>query len=137
MIVSHLQIQAARVLGLDSDNLPDPRVPLTELGFDSLMAVEWSNQIGAAAGITIPVTLLFDYPTIDAIGGFVLNKVLNLGEDPVDVAETQESEAAESNIESLFDSIEQMSDNQVDALIASQPNDDSTPESGTSEGGNG
>ena len=39
------------------------------------MAVEWANQLGAAAGVSIPVTTLFDYPTIDALADFVLREV--------------------------------------------------------------
>ena len=48
------------------------------MGFDSLMAVELANQMGSSSGISLPVTLLFDYPNIEAMAGYILRDVLKL-----------------------------------------------------------
>jgi myxalamid-type polyketide synthase MxaE and MxaD len=42
-----------------------------ELGMDSLMAVEFRNRLEAELGVRLPATLIFDYPSLDALADFV------------------------------------------------------------------
>jgi acyl carrier protein len=78
ILARHLRDVVARVFGLDP-SVVEPARPLREIGLDSLLAVELRNAIGHAVARSLPATLLFDYPTVDALTDHVLQDVLQVG----------------------------------------------------------
>ena len=58
---------AARVLDVDDTERIEVGQPLSDMGLDSLMAVELRNHLGVAMGTELPATLLFEHPTVNAL----------------------------------------------------------------------
>ncbi|HEX5406399.1 MAG TPA: SDR family NAD(P)-dependent oxidoreductase, partial [Pseudonocardiaceae bacterium] len=72
--------EAAAVLGHGDPNSVQPNAAFKEQGFDSMTAVELRNRLMAAAGVRLPTTAVFDYPTPTALARFVLSELTGVDE---------------------------------------------------------
>lgn len=114
MLIRFMLEQARLLQGADALEALDPRTPLDELGLDSMMAVKLASRLGSAAGVSLSVTLLFNYPTIDEIADYFLREVIVLeqGDKAGDHRFSRKGNRSDA-VESVLDAIEQLSDQEV------------------------
>jgi acyl transferase domain-containing protein/NADPH:quinone reductase-like Zn-dependent oxidoreductase/acyl carrier protein len=74
--------QAAAVLGNGDASAIRPDKPFTDIGFDSLTAMEFRNRIKTATDVPLPATVVFDYPTPAAVVGYLLAQTEAPDTDP-------------------------------------------------------
>jgi len=117
LLMAHVREQAVKVLGLEPSSSIELQQPLNELGLDSLMAVELRNALSKSVEQSLPGTLLFDYPTIDGLVGYLAKDVLGW-ESSAKPAEATHKPNDEGN--GVLAEIKRLSEDEVEASIAEE-----------------
>jgi hypothetical protein len=103
-----------QVLKRPADDPPGRSERFQDIGFDSLMAVQLRNQLTRGLGLdkALPATLMFDYPTIDALA----SRLMEFCEvEPQPLAAPNADTSAASKVSA--EAVEAMSDAEVEALL--------------------
>jgi acyl carrier protein len=133
LLLTFVENETRQVLGLSAEDVVDERAALSDMGLDSLMAVELKNRLSRQLTLSrpLPATLVFDYPTTAAITEFLLTGLL-LADETVEVEEgagengrssqstsaEQSSSSSSDNIDETIDDLAALSDDEVDRLFA-------------------
>ena len=76
ILIDFVRAQAVAVLGLQPGDRMTLDAGLFDLGMDSLMSVELRKRLERGTGRKLPSTLTFNYPSINALAGFLLRELL-------------------------------------------------------------
>jgi acyl transferase domain-containing protein len=90
-----VRAEVASVLDRESLDAEDDDKTFRDLGLESLGAVELRNRLRAATGVSLPATVVFDYPKPAALAGLLCDEALESKgkrEGPVPIAEVASSE---------------------------------------------
>ena len=77
-LTQHVKEQLARVLGMAIADVPDWQRGFTDLGLDSLLAMEFRNRLQASLSCHLPATLTFKYPRLEPLAAYLAEEVLRL-----------------------------------------------------------
>ncbi len=126
LLANYVATLVAGILKMKSPDLIKPRQRLFDAGLDSLMAIELRNSLATGLGRTLRSTLIFDYPTIDALVDYLMEELKF--EDPTvktahpkppgeaSSASLQET-PADLDLDALLSNIDRMSDGDVRKMI--------------------
>jgi aryl carrier-like protein len=96
-LLHHLQFWAARIMGCEDPRQVNVDKPLIEQGVDSLMIVEMRNRFNKGVNITLPMTVLFNYPTLKKVAEYMLTDLLTFPDEPAS-AGRENSDTATADI---------------------------------------
>lgn len=132
----YISEQVAGVLRVPVERI-DLDQPLTTLGLDSLMAIELKNRIEQALQVRIPIVTFLQGPSIAQFSTQLLEQLPSVTpEEATSAPVSVEPELSQADAEHLLNELDQLSDQDVDALLQQmldgQDGSEAQPESGKS-----
>ncbi|MBF0465561.1 MAG: SDR family NAD(P)-dependent oxidoreductase [Nitrospirae bacterium] len=108
-ITDYIRERVSAVLGMKQPQDIGLRVRLFDAGIDSLMAIELKNRLESGFKLSLPATLVFDYPTVEALTEYICRELGIL--EQTEAADSESSKDIE--LDSLLDDIDTMSDEEL------------------------
>jgi microcystin synthetase protein McyG len=114
-LVSHVRLLVVQTLDLNPSQPIDLQQGFSKLGMDSLTSVDLRNRLQTSLGCKLHPTLVFDYPTIEAMVDYLAKEVLT--KQFFDADSTSEVQQKDETAE-LLASLESQSDDEIADLLA-------------------
>lgn len=73
-VQSLIRGQVSRIVRIEQEQI-GPHQPLRELGIDSAMSLELRNKLEQLCRLTLPASLIFNYPTVTALAAYLLEEL--------------------------------------------------------------
>jgi acyl carrier protein len=116
LLTGYVRDQVVKVLGLPSPGALDLSQPLTDVGLDSLMAIELKNRIEAGLGTSLAVSNFVEGPSIVELAQRVLAQMgTPVSTGPA--AEERQDNGQDGEAAHLLAQVDQLSDDEVDSLL--------------------
>jgi NADPH:quinone reductase-like Zn-dependent oxidoreductase/acyl carrier protein/short-subunit dehydrogenase len=119
LLANHIRAQVAQVLQLSPERIPFNK-PLKTLGIDSLMTLELRNRLENSLGLTLSATLIWNYPTVDALTPFLTEKLGLQEMETEDAGEVKKLEADMDLTGSQAEALDDLSQADVEAMLAEE-----------------
>ena len=109
MLTDHISLILKRSLDIRSDMAVDIDRPLSELGLDSLLAIEIRNRLMESfeQSAALPTTILFDYPTIRELSRFLDRELF----------QNQDVSTRGDKPDAMIEAIDGLSDEEAEMLL--------------------
>lgn len=118
LLVDYVKKHLMDVLRMDVSRPPRRRSRLMELGVDSLVALEFSKRLERGLYLpsgTLPATLIFDYPTIEAVSNYLEDRVTTKGETKKEDQPEKATQSQENWVSS--EDLQNLSEQEVEVLL--------------------
>ena len=113
LLIDYIRDTVIKVTRINPANAPDRRQRLMDFGVDSLMAVELRNRLTKGLGLAepLPATLIFDYPTIEVIARYLVNRMFS------EQKAAPPSPDVTSTLAARYAEIKDLSEDETEALL--------------------
>jgi acyl transferase domain-containing protein/acyl carrier protein len=119
-LLSYIKSQVGRILRINSPEQIQTGKRLFDLGINSLMSIELKNSLEVNLGHPLSSTLVYNYPTIEAIVDHLTTDILHI--DTFSQPNQEKSES-DSISDSFREEIEKITDEEVEEMLLKELDD--------------
>ena len=117
-LIAHVCSQLAKILGFNRSEAINLKQGFFNLGMDSLTSVELRNRLQMSLRCSLPSTLVFDYPTVEALVDYLAREVLSI--EFSSISSSGESQQSAIELDDLPAFLEELSEDELADLLVQE-----------------